>query len=177
MIYRAKCGDIIFEFSVPEISKGVVVVCEGIPNVPKQKELMTHLVQHGYSVVYPRYRGTWESRGEFLRKSPAQDIADLVSFLKKTYVKELYAGKEFSLQGPIHLIGSSFGGSVALSLAENQDVHKIIALSPIVDFSKHNEDGGEADLAILKKIFTGCISYGVPFFRTRLGYHASWRTF
>lgn len=148
MIYRSKINDIILEFSPAENEfRGVVIICDGLPSVPRQKELLAYLSAAGYFVAFPRYRGTWESDGEFLKESPTKDIEDVINFIKNNKIKELYAGKEFDIKDKnIYLLGSSFGGSVALSLTESDDVDKIIALSPVVDFKIHNKDGNEQDL-------------------------------
>lgn len=151
MIYRGRINNIIFEFSPSyDKNKGSVIICDGLPGVPKQKDLINKLSLSGFSVVYPRYLGTWESEGEFLKCSPAQDIAHVAEFLSKGDIKELYSNKIFDVNKPIHLLGSSFGGSVALSLFDNNLINKIIALSPIVDFTKHNDQHDEQDLIWLR---------------------------
>ncbi|HET8574674.1 MAG TPA: hypothetical protein VFM02_00690 [Candidatus Paceibacterota bacterium] len=150
MIYRGRCNEIIFEFSLPSTPKGNIVLCEGLPGVPKQKEIISNLNKRGYSVFYPRYRGTWESGGEFLTKSPAEDIGLLIELLKTGSVQDLYAEKNFSVNGPIYIVGSSFGGSVALSLVGRSGIAKVVAFSPIVDFPLHNFNHTEQDLLWLK---------------------------
>lgn len=165
MIYRSKIDDIIFEFSPAENeSRGVVIICDGFPSVPRQKELLSYLSAAGYFIIFPRYRGTWESDGEFLKESPAKDIEDVINFIKNNKIKELYVGKEFDIRDKnIHLLGSSFGGSVALSLVESDDVNKIIALSPVVDFKMHNKDGNEQDLLWVRDFIKQAFDQGYRF--------------
>lgn len=165
MIYRSKIDDIIFEFSPAENEFcGIVIICEGLPSVPKQRELLSYLSAAGYFVIFPRYRGTWESDGEFLKESPAKDIKDIINFIKNNKIKELYAGKEFDVRDKnINILGSSFGGSIALSLADNTDIDKIIALSPIVDFKTHNKDGNEQNLLWLKDFIGQAFGRGYRF--------------
>ena len=158
IVYRSKINNIIFEFLSAKKDKGVVIFCDGLPSVPKQKELMVYFSTQGYSVVYPRYRGTWESGGEFLKESPSKDIAAIIREVKKGKLKELYANRAIKINnGNIFLIGSSFGGSIALSLVENKNVSKIVALSPLVDFKIHNNNNNEQDLSqlssFIKKAF------------------------
>lgn len=150
MIYRGRYDNIIFEFSLPEAPKGVVVICDGVPSVPKQKDVMVRLNSYGYTVIYPRYQGTWESGGEFLARAPTDDINSIIKMLKNGSLTELYSGKNFTITGPIHVLGSSLGGSIALSLLDNLNIDKIIGLSPIIDFKTHNKNGDEQDLAWLR---------------------------
>lgn len=165
MIYRSKIDDIIFEFSPAEDEfRGIIIICEGLPSIPRQKELLSYLSVAGYFVIFPRYRGTWESDGEFLKESPAKDIEDIINFIENNKIKEFYGGKEFDIKDKnIYLLGSSFGGSVALSLAGNTDIKKIVVLSPIVDFKIHNKDGNEQDLARLKNFIRQAFGQGYRF--------------
>lgn len=148
IIYRGRTDGIIFEFLPPENkAKGVIMICEGMPSVPKQKELLSLLAENGYFVIFPRYRGTWESGGQFLKESPAEDVRQIIKLIKSGKVAELYAGKELEvLQKPIFLLGSSFGGSVALVFANDNSIDKIVAFSPIINFKRHNDGGNEQDL-------------------------------
>ena len=125
-------GDVVFEFlSSKKMSKNFVVLCEGIPSVPNRRELMQRLSDAGWNVLYPRYRGTWESAGNFLERSPQEDIQQLCRALRVglTIQKTIYQAEKISL------LGSSFGGGVALSLANDRYIDRVIALSPVVDFA------------------------------------------
>lgn len=144
--------DIIFEFSPQSDGKmrGVIIVCDGLPSMPKQKELISYLASRGFFVIFPRYRGTWESGGEFLKASPTKDIEEVINLLKQGKITELYAGRTFDVKKEkVYLIGSSFGGTVALSLLNNRSVSKIVALSPIVNIKRHNDKKKEQDLVWL----------------------------
>ena len=52
----------------------VIVLCDGMPSIPRKQSLSEFLAAKGYWVFYPRYRGSWESGGEFLARSPHEDI-------------------------------------------------------------------------------------------------------
>lgn len=139
MIYRGKIGQIVYEF-LPTNAQcvGTLILCDGLPSVPKQKILMESLASAGFFVVFPRYRGTWESGGEFLKKSPVQDILKIIREVKTGYLVDLFNKEKIRIPSKrIVVLGSSFGGSVALALADNDSVAKIVALSPIVDFVQH----------------------------------------
>lgn len=137
MIYRGRINEIIFEFAIPEgEQKGIVILCDGMPSVPKQKELLMYLSRKGFFVVFPRYRGTWESEGSFLANPLGNDIEEIIAFLAKGSITELYAGETFLVkQTPLYLVGSSFGGTIALSLISNSTISKIVAFSPLISFA------------------------------------------
>lgn len=141
MVYRTSIKDILVEIAFPEhvAAQGVIVLCDGLPAVPSQKRFMTVLASKGYVVAYPRYRGTWESGGTFLAHSPVHDIRDVVdTFYCAAPMCELYEQKKLHLpQGQnIAVVGVSFGGSVALALASDTRVSRVVALAPIVDFAE-----------------------------------------
>jgi dipeptidyl aminopeptidase/acylaminoacyl peptidase len=113
----------------------VIVLCDGMPSMPRKQPLMNFLAGKGYWVFYPRYRGSWESSGEFLQKSPHLDILDVVSELPKG-VRELAFGKRFELTpDEIFVIGGSFGGAAALLASLDARVKRVIANCPVVDWA------------------------------------------
>jgi len=61
----------------------VVILCDGMPSIPRKQSLSEFLATKGFWVIYPRYRGAWESDGHFLEKSPHQDILDIIDDLPK----------------------------------------------------------------------------------------------
>jgi hypothetical protein len=74
----------------------------------------------GYWVFYPRWRGAWESDGEFLEKSPEQDLRDVMDELPKG-VREAAFGQRFKLSpDEIFVIGGSFGGTAAILASRAQ---------------------------------------------------------
>ena len=76
--------EIVAEF-LPPVRAGkrqrVIILCDGMPSIPRKQPLVEFLAAKGFWVVYPRYRGAWESGGEFLRRSPHEDILDVVNEL------------------------------------------------------------------------------------------------
>jgi pimeloyl-ACP methyl ester carboxylesterase len=113
----------------------VIMLCDGMPSIPRKQPLAEFLSQMGYWVFYPRYRGAWESDGVFLEKSPHQDILDVVSELSKG-IKEMAFGRKFSLAPhEIFIIGGSFGGAAALLCSLDSRVKRVIANCPVVDWS------------------------------------------
>jgi dipeptidyl aminopeptidase/acylaminoacyl peptidase len=113
----------------------VIILCDGMPSVPRKQPLMEFLSGKGYWVFYPRYRGAWESGGQFLEKSPARDISDVIDEIQ-TGVKEIAFGKKYNLSpDEIFVIGGSFGGTTAILSSLDARVKKVVANCPIVDWS------------------------------------------
>lgn len=102
-------------------STKVVIMCDGAPSVPSKRKLSEFFVKKGYAFIHMRYRGTWESKGVFLKKSPEQDLLDVIDELPQ-YKK-------------IILIGTSFGGAGVLLAARDARVGKVIAVSPVVKWT------------------------------------------
>jgi dipeptidyl aminopeptidase/acylaminoacyl peptidase len=103
--------------------------------MPGKQQLMAFLAAKGYWVFYPRYRGSWESGGKFLQKSPDKDILDVIDELPKG-IRELAFGKRFALKpDEIFVIGGSFGGAAAILASLDDRVKKVIANCPVVDWA------------------------------------------
>ena len=61
-------NDIVAEFWMPKkVSFRAVIICDGAPSVPSKSTLAGFFARKGYWVFHMRYRGTWESSGEFFR--------------------------------------------------------------------------------------------------------------
>lgn len=129
--------EIVCEFLPPARAgkkQKVIVLCDGMPSIPHKQSLAEFLAKQGYWVFYPRYRGAWESAGEFLKKSPHLDILDVIDELPKG-VRELTYGKKFSVRpDEVFVIGGSFGGAAAVLASLDPRVKKAIANCPVVDW-------------------------------------------
>src|SRR5262250_3161334 len=105
-------GEIVAEFLPParaHKTERAIILCDGMPSIPRKQPLAEFLSVKGYWVFYPRYRGAWESDGEFLERSPHEDILDVISELPRG-VKESAFGQRFSLSPyEVFVIGGSFG--------------------------------------------------------------------
>lgn len=139
--------DIVAEFLPPARKSGkVIILCQGVPGAPEKEGLIRFLSDKGYWVIYPRYRGTWESNGSFLEKSPHQDILDIIAELPKG-ITSLWDGKRYKLAPKsIYLLGSSFGGPAVILASSDPAVTKVIALSPVIDWKKQNRTTEPLDL-------------------------------
>src|SRR5215475_9393382 len=65
--------EIVAEFlpsSRPTKKQRLIVLCDGMPSIPSKQPLAEFLAARG---IYPRYRGAWESGGEFWPYLPQTD--------------------------------------------------------------------------------------------------------
>ena len=129
--------EILAEFLPPARARKkqrVILLCDGMPSRPRKQPLVEFLSQRGYWVFYPRWRGAWESGGQFLRLPPQQDLSDILDELPLG-VRELAFGRRFTLKPEeIFVIGGSFGGAAALLASLDPRVKKVIANCPVVDW-------------------------------------------
>ena len=135
--------DIVAEIFFPEKQTGrVAILAIGAPSSPAKSERLKFLAEEGYVAIFPRYRGTWESDGWFLEKSPALDIRDVILELeKKKQVIDIGTGEVYTIKvSAVHLFGGSFGGPAVLLNTDLPIVKKVIATSPVVDWSVEGED-------------------------------------
>ena len=136
----------------------VIILCDGMPGMPTKQGLARFLSSKGYWVIYPRYRGSWESGGQFLKKSPHLDISDIIDELPKG-LKENTFGKKFKLSPEeIFVIGGSFGGAAAALSVLDPRVKKAIANCPVVDwsilrYSEKRETSNKSYTAYIREAF------------------------
>ncbi|MFZ2187766.1 MAG: prolyl oligopeptidase family serine peptidase [Candidatus Moraniibacteriota bacterium] len=129
--------EIVAEMMFPEKQTGkIIILCSGLPSSPVKNGTLRFLANQGYVAIYPRYRGTWESDGLFLKYSPYNDIRDIANEIsKKKKVIDLESKKGISLQvKKIFVLGVSFGGPSALLASSLPIVSKVVAISPVVDW-------------------------------------------
>src|SRR5690348_16769776 len=100
-MFRARVKrEIVVEFLLPERRRRkekIIVICDGMPSMPRKQGLASFLAEKGFWVFYPRYRGAWESGGQFLGRSPHEDILDVIGALSKPIV-EVTFGKQFRVR-------------------------------------------------------------------------------
>jgi pimeloyl-ACP methyl ester carboxylesterase len=116
-------------------SNKVIILCGGAPGYPSRKDTVEFLAARGYWVFVPRYRGSWESAGSFLKISPDRDVLDIIDQLPKGF-RDLWDGKRYAIKNPkVYLIGSSFGGPAVILASRDPRVKKVVALSPVTDWT------------------------------------------
>lgn len=136
--------DIVCEFlppARPTKKQRVIIFADGMPSVPSKKSLLEFFSKKGFWVFHPRYRGTWESGGKFLDRSPHEDIIDVISGVHKNFSSiwefDLNKRKTFKLApNQLYLVGASFGGAAMILASQDKRVSKAIAISPIIDWNK-----------------------------------------
>jgi alpha-beta hydrolase superfamily lysophospholipase len=130
--------EIVAEFLPPAHAskqQKAIILCDGMPSIPRKQSLVEFLSRKGYWVFYPRWRGAWESGGQFLGRSPHEDILDIVSELPKG-IQELAFGRRFRCSpGKIFVIGGSFGGAAAILSSLDPRITKVVANCPVVDWA------------------------------------------
>jgi len=130
--------EIVAEFLPPARARKepqLIILCDGMPSIPRKQSLAEFLARHGYWVIYPRYRGAWESEGEFLARSPHEDILDILSEFPAE-IEELAFGQRFRLAPDrIFVIGGSFGGAASILTSLDPRVSRVVANCPVVDWS------------------------------------------
>ena len=113
----------------------VIILCDGMPSIPRKQSLAGFLAAKGFWVINPRYRGAWESGGEFLAKSPHEDILNVLDEFPKE-LEEIAFGQRFRLApDQVFVIGGSFGGAAAILLSLDRRVTRVVANCPVVDWS------------------------------------------
>lgn len=141
--------DIVTEFLPPARAtkkQRVVIFADGMPTVPNNKELLELFSKKGFWIFSPRYRGSWESDGKFLARSPHEDILDVIDGIHKNFISiwdyNLGDKKVFKLKpDETFLIGSSFGGpAVILAAQQDKRVTKTIAFSSVIDWRMPGKD-------------------------------------
>lgn len=129
--------DIVAEFLPPDRARRkqrLIILCDGMPSIPRKQPLAEFLAEKGFWVLYPRYRGAWESGGEFLQKSPHEDILDILDGLPAE-IEEIAFARRFKLApDQVFVIGGSFGGAAAILLSLDPRVDRSVANCPVVDW-------------------------------------------
>lgn len=141
-LYRTFAGDILCEVGIPDRRRrDVIIILPGLPSIPKAQSLCKRLVAEGFIVVAPRYRGTWESNGKFLERSPVEDVHDVVNMVRKGRFAELSAGATVTFSPRRILVwGSSFGGYVGIAaMKANKALAKGVFFAPLVSVVRLGE--------------------------------------
>jgi pimeloyl-ACP methyl ester carboxylesterase len=138
-MFRARFKmEIVAEFLPPARRRQrdrAIILCDGMPSMPRKQPLAEFLSQKGFWVFYPRWRGAWESDGQFLAQPPQQDISDVIDELRRPII-ELAFRKKFKLSpDEIFVIGGSFGGAAAILASLDPRVKKVIANCPLVNWN------------------------------------------
>jgi dipeptidyl aminopeptidase/acylaminoacyl peptidase len=130
--------EIVAEFTPPARAtkkQRVIILCDGMPSMPRKQPLMEWLAGKGYWVFYPRYRGAWESDGNFLEKSPHEDLTDVIDRLPGGFKDAAFRERFVVEPEELFVIGGSFGGAAAILSSLDPRVKKVVANCPVVDWA------------------------------------------
>ncbi len=117
----------------------VMIYAGGMPSMPTKKYLLEFFSNKGYWALHPRYRGCWESEGEFLADDPTQDILDIIEELSNGFTS-IWEDKEFSVDpDQVVVVGCSFGGAAAILSTLSDKVDKAVCFAPVVDWTAESE--------------------------------------
>ena len=158
-ILKGYFSDIFFEFLVHKDKKNTIIILPGFPSSNVMDEKIYFLHKKGFNVFIPRYKGTYQSKGEFLKSNPIIDLSNFVTELKKGTAISLWDMRSIQFDTEqIFVFGESFGGSIACALAAtSQDIKKAVIAAPVWDFKNHNKNHDEQDLrhltTFIKKAF------------------------
>ena len=90
-----------------------VILLHGFPGNEKNLDLAYVLQRAGWNVLFPNYRGSWGSGGNFSFANAVEDVHTAIAFLR-----EPGNAKRFRVnRGRIVLIGHSMGGFLAANVA------------------------------------------------------------
>jgi hypothetical protein len=111
----------------------VAIICSGMPGMPTSS-LLFFLSKKGFWAIHPRYRGSWESDGVFLRRPLDEDVLDIVDELPRGFVS-IADGKRYRLKpSEIVVFAGSFGGPAGILASRDLRITKVVAVSPVVDW-------------------------------------------
>lgn len=135
--------DIVAEFLPPARAtkkQRVVIICSGAPSVPSKKSLIEFYSKKGFWAFHFRYRGSWESDGLFLQKSPTQDLIDVVEGIPKGF-QDSWSQKKFKFTpDEIIVVSGSFGGAAGVLASKHPKINKVVAVSPLLDWQNPGPD-------------------------------------
>lgn len=133
--------DIIAEFLPParynpRKPQRVIIFCSGAPGMPRHRSMLEFFSGKGFWFFYPRYRGSWESGGSFLKLSLERDILDIIDQLPRGFEHLTLHGRKKMKVKPaaIYLIASSFGGPAGILASRDPRVKRVVCVSPVVEW-------------------------------------------
>ncbi len=131
---------------VPDKEYRFIISCHGLPSHPYQHTpaKMENIIDEGFVMVFPNYIGTWGSDGIMSWENCVKTILDVVDFIISGHGRKVtqYVGDNTIVKWmakDITLLGSSFGGSVALvSGAKSKHVKNIISVAGPTNWRNHS---------------------------------------
>lgn len=121
-----------------KLIKSAILILPGLPASLKEFKFINQKrnLFKEFDVFYIIYPGYPSNQGIFLQRNPSKLVDDFIYYLKKI--------KKYD---KVYVIGSSFGGSLALYL-NNAD--KIISISPVIDWKNLYKKNDKQNYETLK---------------------------
>jgi pimeloyl-ACP methyl ester carboxylesterase len=114
-----------------------IVLLPGMPYNPLKKYDFIEDLCSRNDVYMIHYDGTWGSSGKFLEQSPAVSVDDFISGLVQGILLNC-TGEAYK---NVFVIGTSFGGGLALTIKDHSAIKAVCALSPVITYrSVHGID-------------------------------------
>ncbi|GEM_PF-6533945 len=147
-IIKAYYGDIFYECMVHDKIADTIILLPGFPSSNKLDSEIKFLYQKGYNVFFPRFKGSFQSKGFFLQNNIVRELKSFVDELKKGKITNLWDLEEMSFQTRnLILFGQSFSGAISCGLvAIEKSFDKLVLFSPVWDFKTHNKFNNEQNL-------------------------------
>lgn len=149
--------DIVAEFLPPlrpTKKQRVIIICPGMPGSGSNKEAVQFLSKKGFWAIRIKYRGSWESDGKFLAKSPHLDVLDMVDSLPKGF-KDLWNNKTYKIKpDQIYIVGASFGGPAAILASKDKRVTKVMCISPVTDWRARSGESIKTTAKFTKEAYS-----------------------
>lgn len=112
------------------ITDSCVILLPGLPYDPLKKYDLIDDLKAQYDVFMIHYDGTWGSSGKFLAQNPAVSVHDFINALEQSVLVNT-AGEAYK---NVFIIGTSFGGGLALTLKDRPILKAVCALSPVISY-------------------------------------------
>lgn len=121
-----------------------IIFCQGFPSQSNKNSTLEELSKKGFSVVFPKYYGSYESEKKFSIKNSVKTVKETISLVGKKRLECVFCGKkEYFGKKKIMLIGDSYGTMIAREFKNPK------ALFSPVYFTKKTEK----ELKLLEKVF------------------------
>lgn len=148
-ILKSYSGEVFFEFLTHKEKADAIIILPGFPSSNNYDKLIQFLYEKGFNVFFPRYPGSYQSKGKFLDENPINHLSGFVDHISKGSTENLWDLRTKSFKNNRYfLLSGSFGGPFACALARRHPnkFTKIILTSPVLDLSNHNVEFDEQDL-------------------------------
>ncbi|MBS4220287.1 alpha/beta fold hydrolase [Bacillus sp. FJAT-49711] len=163
MLAFVRNKDVLGDLYLPSTEKNNkigIVWLSGLPNQPKDGLIGSKLSEAGYTVLHPRYPGSWQSYGDFGPSTSLDGALLGLELLSKQKTFDLASQQEVKLDiNHLILIGHSYGGGIAMcAQGISQLSDATIVFSPLLEPHLQNKDplNPEDDLTTLYPYLKRC---------------------